>query len=234
MPKKVKPRLGFRIPGADAQEIVIGGNLGFLVSLCDVPRVLQLRLTVKKLRLAGGTVSHRIVHVPYKRPFSRSLGRIILGPAAGEVVDHINGNPLDNRRENLRSVTQQVNATNLHGERRRRVSVERGIIPRWSGYTAYLGRVSITKNFRSLAAAREWRRRAWGYYVQAVEAGVPRHELRRDVMGRMNAPEGNGHENQDRGSSAPNHQDGKPHENPTQDPGEEGYPQQDAVPGPGE
>ena len=40
------------------------------------------------------------------------LHRLILGCDKGVVVDHINHNPLDNRKENLRIATQQQNATN--------------------------------------------------------------------------------------------------------------------------
>lgn len=40
----------------------------------------------------------------------RLLHRIILRPAPNEEVDHINGDPLDNRRENLRICTRRQNA----------------------------------------------------------------------------------------------------------------------------
>lgn len=40
------------------------------------------------------------------------LHRIILNPPDDLQVDHINGNPLDNRRENLRLVTHQQNQRN--------------------------------------------------------------------------------------------------------------------------
>lgn len=42
------------------------------------------------------------------------LHRKIAGAARGEVVDHINGNKLDNRRSNLRVVTQSINQHNRH------------------------------------------------------------------------------------------------------------------------
>lgn len=40
------------------------------------------------------------------------LHRLIMQPAAGFVVDHINGNKLDNRRSNLRVCRQQMNIAN--------------------------------------------------------------------------------------------------------------------------
>jgi hypothetical protein len=48
----------------------------------------------------------------YSRGECVLLHRIILGAKDGEVVDHINGNPLDNRRENLRLCTPGQNGLN--------------------------------------------------------------------------------------------------------------------------
>lgn len=43
------------------------------------------------------------------------LHRVIMGAAVGQIVDHINHNRLDNRRENLRIVTDQINQLNRAG-----------------------------------------------------------------------------------------------------------------------
>lgn len=57
-----------------------------------------------------------------------TLHSFVLGPiAAGLHIDHINGNKLDNRRENLRSVTPQVNQANRKKLNRNNTSGIRGV-----------------------------------------------------------------------------------------------------------
>jgi len=45
---------------------------------------------------------------------NKSLSRIIMGEPVGREVDHINVNPLDNRRENLRIATHKQNMSNTN------------------------------------------------------------------------------------------------------------------------
>lgn len=44
-----------------------------------------------------------------------SMHRVIMNTPKGMETDHINGNGLDNRRENLRIVTRRENQQNRHG-----------------------------------------------------------------------------------------------------------------------
>ena len=64
------------------------------------------------------------------------LHREIMQPPPGMVVDHINGDGLDNRRANLRVVTQSTNILN----QRRSVGVCRRGDAKWYAYVTVHGR----------------------------------------------------------------------------------------------
>jgi len=53
-----------------------------------------------------------------KNPITVLMHRSINGTPRGLDTDHINGNKLDNRRSNLRSVTKKENSWNRHGLRK--------------------------------------------------------------------------------------------------------------------
>lgn len=80
----------------------------------------------------SGTRGRRIV--------SEYLHRLILNPPADKHVDHINGDRLDNRRENLRLVTPSENAQNqTHANGRSGI---RGVV--WNGTSStWIGSIQV-------------------------------------------------------------------------------------------
>lgn len=79
--------------------------------------ILDLNWHVKRMDRAF-YVARNLPRVPNK-PTQEKLHRVITNPPSELVVDHINSNGLDNRRENLRVCTQQQNSFN---QRLRRTS----------------------------------------------------------------------------------------------------------------
>lgn len=58
----------------------------------------------------------------------RKLHRVVMGEPVGLMVDHINGNKLDNRRSNLRICTASQNASNRPKERKSSRSQYKGVM----------------------------------------------------------------------------------------------------------
>lgn len=80
----------------------------------------------------GGTLVYAATNIdPYGRKLYARMHRIILAAPPGAFVDHINGNGLDNRKENLRICTPAENTRN----RRKHVgrSKFKGVHPRPNG-----------------------------------------------------------------------------------------------------
>lgn len=67
--------------------VPVGRSHWALVSACDYGAVMRWKW--------------QLSYTGYAIRSSLTMQRMIVEPGAGEIVHHVNGNPLDNRRENL-------------------------------------------------------------------------------------------------------------------------------------
>lgn len=87
-----------------------------LIDDCDYEKVMRWKWYAK----AEGS---RHYAVTVRSPMQR-MHRMILNAKPEQVVDHINGNGLDNRRENLRICSREENAKNRRVSRNNKVVLE--------------------------------------------------------------------------------------------------------------
>jgi len=118
----------------------------------------------------------------------RSMHRIIMDPPKGMDIDHINGNTLDNRKENLRICTRSQNSQNKK-LRRDSASCYKGVYKVKSRnlkkpFNAYVGDPETSyPNKRQIRL---------GYYATAEEAARVRDKKAKELFGEfayLNFPE---------------------------------------------
>lgn len=86
------------------------------------------------------------------------LSRLVMKAPKGVIIDHINNNPLDNRRVNLRLVTSQQNSFN-RGPQRKNSLGGNGVHARYGKYRAVIRvdrkliHLGIFKTIKEAAAA---------------------------------------------------------------------------------
>lgn len=102
VPHKPVPTIAL-IPGKPFALIRCGNGKSVVVDRDDADRLVQSRVYV--VRNNGGSWSARTRR-------SRLLSHLVIQIPKGMVPDHINGNELDNRRQNLRAATHQQNSWN--------------------------------------------------------------------------------------------------------------------------
>ena len=101
-----------------------------LVDDCDCSAVSQHswhRMGGTRGQYVGTSISGRTVF----------MHRLILRPPPGREVDHRNGDPLDNRRANLRLATRSQNNANARKQDNCK-SIYKGVHPQGAGWYAYI------------------------------------------------------------------------------------------------
>lgn len=148
-----------------------GDQFEFLIDTEDLPLIRTLSNTYSIANCSGKYYAKGYRRVGVRRYQKPYVHRMILDAPSGMVVDHINGDGLDNRRSNLRIVTQSENLQNRRGPMTNSRSGIRGVFrrsdcDRWEAQVV-LGR----RKYRSLhptieeaeAAVREMRRKLLPY-----------------------------------------------------------------------
>jgi len=87
----------------DRTEIYLNQGKTCKVDQEDFDWVVQWKWTYFQCGYAGRKVDKKLIY----------LHRLIMGNPAGKTIDHINGDTLDNRRENLRICTHAENLRNV-------------------------------------------------------------------------------------------------------------------------
>jgi hypothetical protein len=160
-----------------SESITIATSNGFTVKLDaeDLPKVAGYRWHAAETHKCNVSKFYAMRASCGKTTY---LHRIIAGAKAGDIVDHINGDSLDNRKANLRIVDASANAAN-------RTSVNstgyRGVSARPSGkYRAvvqrYGRRYSSGPHNSALDAAQAYDRIAMEVYGDLAVLNFPRAE----------------------------------------------------------
>lgn len=161
-----------------------------LIDNDDAERVLSLKWGLKERKQTrDGLVYFRSSYWQDGKAKSIYLHRFILNAPHGTIVDHINGNTLDNRRSNLRLVSVQDNTRNRKMDRRNK-SGYRGVIfsyGKWRAYIRVDGKhVSLGRFDNKMEAAMAYNKGAMKYFgeharLNKVESAEPPEERRPEV-----------------------------------------------------
>lgn len=145
-----------------------------IVDVADLPLFATHNWYVSRSLTAGTLYAQRLAKERGKG-LTISAQRLIMQPPPGFVVDHINGNSLDNRRQNLRICTQSENMKNQRVHRTNRLGVK-GVskennryaaVIRSGGRTVYLG--SYLTIAEASAAYRGAAKALYGEYAPSAE-----------------------------------------------------------------
>ncbi|MBO9380060.1 hypothetical protein GG804_25150 [Sphingomonas histidinilytica] len=127
---KPRRRRRSKVVISDDGQITLPSGAVCLIDSDDVPFVRSLTLTLRQRR-----DGKRVVYCSSSNGFE-SLHRRLIGVADGIVVDHRNGDTLDNRRANLRACSIAQNNRNTALSRRSRTGFK-GVLPRRGAFRAY-------------------------------------------------------------------------------------------------
>lgn len=104
-----------------------GTSLKALIDTEDLPRAMEVPNSYNAHTRKNGTTYCTTSWREGGKRLTKYLHRLILDVPAGLCVDHINKNPLDNRKSNLRIITREQNSQNRKVNQNNKVSGVRGV-----------------------------------------------------------------------------------------------------------
>lgn len=126
------------------KEIPLSQGKVAIVDDEDYEELLKFKWSARRDPNTYYAVSHTLTACRKRRGIR--MHRVIIAPPIGMEIDHINGNGLDNRKENLRIVTRRQNSQNKHTPK---TSHFPGV--NWDKSRGkWATRIKVNKNFYSL------------------------------------------------------------------------------------
>ena len=152
---------GFQMQGKYIVQPILSPKYGLVNALFDHEDWFEYREWSKYV---WGSKRHTGLYVmaypPGDRKKALRIHRMIMKAKPGEIVDHINGNPLDNRKENLRITTSLVNNQNARKRKDGVTSKHKGVS--WcKSSKKWKAQIQINKKKKSL-----------GSYKTEIEAAI--------------------------------------------------------------
>lgn len=113
----------------------------------DAHFVSLLGLSIVKREL----LKHAMINTqPYYKQY---LHRVLLGvSSSNDIVDHINGNGLDNRRSNLRVTCKSGNALNMKVNANKKSALPKGVYSNGKGRSGYRACIQINGLYRQIGS----------------------------------------------------------------------------------
>jgi hypothetical protein len=133
-------------------EITMSCGRVALVDAADLAELSKLKWSFGRCGTKSGGYAYAYVGgAGYRKA---AMHRLILGAVPGQLVDHINGDGLDNRRANLRFATKSQNSANSHKASKSACGF-RGVHRRHRRFRAYIQKDGRQRFIGSYATAEE-------------------------------------------------------------------------------
>lgn len=100
------------IEGDISKQVELNNGLCAIVDFCDFDKISKFKWKAIKGNKNSHYVTSGFWDKKAKKQRLLTMGRVVLDAGPYQYVDHINGNPLDNRRINLRLCSPSQNSCN--------------------------------------------------------------------------------------------------------------------------